>query len=185
MCCLQRVCCLQLTAGISPAHSRASGNEFAAALTLLMRFPLFRSQCGDIVQVILWRIRGYPGVVLEAFKRCKLRVPVSWYAPFTLTYHKSRDGEASTESSGADVDSCVICMCELEEGETVIRLPCTFSCSLLHVNVAFKVFRFMFVAGGHQNHKSCSEQWFHAHRSCPVCRKEVATADQQDAITNQ
>jgi len=60
-------------------------------------------------------------------------------------------GAGENERSEAN---CVICVCELEEGEEVRTLPC-----------------------GHVFHRGCIDTWLlsdaYGAKSCPVCMKEV------------
>ncbi|KAL9642503.1 hypothetical protein ABK040_011070 [Willaertia magna] len=50
--------------------------------------------------------------------------------------------------------SCSVCICDFEEGENLIRLPC-----------------------GHLFHKDCIMPWIKDHNSCPTCRFELPTDD--------
>ncbi|KAL9645514.1 hypothetical protein ABK040_000579 [Willaertia magna] len=50
--------------------------------------------------------------------------------------------------------SCSVCICDFEESENLIRLPC-----------------------GHLFHKDCIMPWIKDHNSCPTCRFELPTDD--------
>jgi len=61
----------------------------------------------------------------------------------TKTYHAS----ANTENAQP---TCLICMAEFEEEDTLKILPCN-----------------------HEFHKDCIDQWFNNHNKCPLCKQEV------------
>ena len=52
----------------------------------------------------------------------------------------------------AEVDKCTICLCELDDGEDVRRLPCM-----------------------HLFHVSCVDQWLTLNKRCPICRVDIET----------
>ncbi|CAN0926233.1 RING-H2 finger protein ATL1 [Linum grandiflorum] len=79
-----------------------------------------------------------------------------------MTYcrEKQINGEARTTELPED---CVICIGELEEGETVRLLP---SC-------------------GHVFHVGCVDHWFSAHSSCPTCRASVIPVNPLSTCASQ
>ncbi|EFC44897.1 hypothetical protein NAEGRDRAFT_5673, partial [Naegleria gruberi] len=50
--------------------------------------------------------------------------------------------------------SCAVCICDFEECDELIRLPC-----------------------GHVFHKDCVSTWLNEHNTCPTCRYELPTED--------
>jgi len=55
---------------------------------------------------------------------------------------------------GDDQEKCVICQYEYEEGNKVMRLPCT-----------------------HQYHYECIQQWLQDNKVCPLCNAEVTISE--------
>ncbi|XP_072960061.1 RING-H2 finger protein ATL39-like [Typha angustifolia] len=67
----------------------------------------------------------------------------------TFTYRAVNDGNGSN-GEGVLVETCSVCLGELEEGEVVRMLP---GCK-------------------HFFHVQCIDEWLGAHSSCPVCRTD-------------
>jgi len=53
-------------------------------------------------------------------------------------------------SSGADAESCAVCLNDFEDGDVMRRLPC-----------------------GHAFHCACVDNWLKRNKACPLCRQDV------------
>ncbi|XP_057983520.1 RING-H2 finger protein ATL80-like [Malania oleifera] len=74
----------------------------------------------------------------------------------TLAYSANKHGPFRVDQS-----ECAVCLGELEEGDTVRLLP---TCR-------------------HAFHVPCIDDWFAAHRSCPVCRSEVEAPTEEEGVS--
>ena len=53
---------------------------------------------------------------------------------------------------GATLESCLVCQCPYEDGDTLRRLPCN-----------------------HHYHVDCVDQWLQMKNTCPVCKRSIST----------
>ena len=67
------------------------------------------------------------------------------------------DEKAATDDEAA---SCSICLCEYEDGENIVRLPCS-----------------------HEYHDECVSSWTSNHVRCPLCNFDLESATDADTIT--
>ena len=67
------------------------------------------------------------------------------------------DEKASTED---ELPNCSICLCEYEDGESVVRLPCS-----------------------HEYHEECVSSWTSNHIRCPLCNFDLESATDADTVT--
>ncbi|XP_044959219.1 E3 ubiquitin ligase BIG BROTHER-related-like isoform X1 [Hordeum vulgare subsp. vulgare] len=58
----------------------------------------------------------------------------------------------------SNMEQCVICRVEFEEGESLVALPCK-----------------------HSYHSDCINQWLQLNKVCPMCSAEVSTSDNNEA----
>ncbi|GAX76116.1 hypothetical protein CEUSTIGMA_g3559.t1 [Chlamydomonas eustigma] len=69
---------------------------------------------------------------------------------------EEHNGRASASDSDSDMEQnqpqCSICICDFEEGEELLRLPCN-----------------------HDYHKACIDAWMVQHSTCPNCRRALWT----------
>ncbi|XP_043937930.1 E3 ubiquitin-protein ligase RNF165 isoform X2 [Protopterus annectens] len=74
---------------------------------------------------------------------------------FPHKYKKRRPQESKDEKEEEECDTdekCTICLCMLEDGEDVRRLPCM-----------------------HLFHQVCVDQWLATSKKCPICRVDIET----------
>ena len=117
---------------LDPAHSPIFG-------TLLPHQP------GFVIPGIIPRQPDVDGMSYEQrlafFQDVEVGLSPSVLDSFPLIpFHKTEDNE----------DSCSVCLCEYEETETVMTLPCL-----------------------HQFHPECIKGWLKSHTTCPICRVDL------------
>ena len=71
---------------------------------------------------------------------------------FVQIRSSSAANEEKDNDNDAEVDKCTICLCELDDGEDVRRLPCM-----------------------HLFHVACVDQWLTLNKRCPICRVDIET----------
>ncbi|XP_040381323.1 RING-H2 finger protein ATL72-like [Oryza brachyantha] len=75
-------------------------------------------------------------------------LPTFTYEPPAAADVEAAGGKPSAAAAAA---LCAVCLEDVQAGETVRRLP---SC-------------------GHLFHVDCIDMWLHAHRTCPLCRRDL------------
>ncbi len=60
--------------------------------------------------------------------------------------------ETPQKGVGATFESCLVCQCSYEDGETLRKLPCN-----------------------HYYHVDCIDQWLQMKNTCPVCKRSIST----------
>jgi len=79
--------------------------------------------------------------------------------PTTIATTPQPQKTMSEEQGEGDAQTCSICLCEYEQGEEIVRLPC-----------------------GHVYHDSCISVWVQNHVRCPLCNFNLVEED-DDAET--
>ena len=64
----------------------------------------------------------------------------------------SQERETPQKGVGATLESCLVCQCSYEDGDTLRRLPCN-----------------------HHYHVDCIDQWLQMKNTCPVCKRSIST----------
>uniref|UniRef100_A0A0E0LCB1 RING-type E3 ubiquitin transferase n=1 Tax=Oryza punctata TaxID=4537 RepID=A0A0E0LCB1_ORYPU len=77
--------------------------------------------------------------------------PVEALPPAYAYVGRSDDGGATATASGGRECECAVCLGAVRDGEMVRRLQ----------------------ACGHVYHAECIDRWLAAHRTCPLCRREI------------
>jgi E3 ubiquitin-protein ligase BIG BROTHER-like protein len=62
------------------------------------------------------------------------------------------------DKQDSNMEQCVICRVEFEQGESLIALPCK-----------------------HSYHSECINQWLQLNKVCPMCSAEVPTSESNQA----
>ena len=96
------------------------------------------------------RLHQNYNILESSWKRAQLRKPTDFWAKFEVPR-----GEVSEDFT------CIFCLVEFnsndEKYDHLCRLPCSH----------------------YEFHRSCIEQWFHDHTSCPICRSPVTETDNE------
>lgn len=69
----------------------------------------------------------------------------------TRVYDKPPPATAEEKEKNKDILTCMICLCEYEQGEVLRTLPCF-----------------------HSYHRDCIDKWLQENKKCPVCKTPIA-----------